>query len=99
MRPDEGNWHLSKTIARIVEEQLLVATWQLELRVCMFLAAAFFASLAPAFFMLYQTRLKLDREQRELIEGSKQLARTRAFCTFTRAETPFANPQRVRERF
>ena len=107
MRPDEGNWHLSKTIARIVEEQLLVATWQLELRVCMFLAAAFFASLAPAFFMLYQTRLKLDREQRELIEGSSSLpehepsarsrARRRHLPTRSASESDFDARKRPNE--
>ena len=44
MRPDDRN--VSETLARIVEEQVVAATWRLQLRVYLFLAAALMASLA-----------------------------------------------------
>ena len=118
MRPGDGNWHVSETLARLVEEQLVAAMWRLELRLYMLLAAAICASLAAHLFMLGQLHLSLDRAQREQRRARRrqqsergrssprrqqQLARTRAFCTFMRAETPFANLPRVcsvvRERF
>jgi hypothetical protein len=52
MRPNDRN--VSETLARIVEEQVVAATWRLELRVYLFLAAALMTSLAAPLFVLDQ---------------------------------------------
>ena len=76
MRPNDRN--VSETLARLVEEQLVAATWRLELRLYMLLAAAFCASLAAHLFMLGQLQLKLhlfklDRAQREQRRARRRL--------------------------
>ena len=73
MRPGDGNWQVSETLARLVEEQLVAATWRLELRLYMLLAAAFCASLAAHLFMLGQLQLSLDRAQREQRRARRRL--------------------------
>ena len=73
MRPDDGNWHVSETLARIVEEQLVAATWRLELRLYLLLAAAICASLAAHLFMLGRLQLKLHRAQREQRRARRRL--------------------------
>ena len=73
MRPGDVNRHVSETLARLVEEQLVAATWRLELRLYMLLAAAFCASLAAHLFMLGQLQLKLDRAQREQRRARRRL--------------------------
>ena len=72
MRPDDRN--VSETLARIVEEQVVAATWRLELRVYLFLAAALMASLAAPLFMLYKMQVQLDRAQRELQSAGAEVS-------------------------
>ena len=72
MRPDDRN--VSETLARIVEEQVVAATWRLELRVYLFLAAALMASLAAPLFVLYKMQNKLDRAQRELQSAGAEVS-------------------------
>ena len=73
MRPGDGNWQASETLARLVEEQLVAATWRLELRLYMLFAAAICASLAAHLFMLGQLQLSLDRAQREQRRARRRL--------------------------
>ena len=73
MRPGDGNWQVSETLARLVEEQLVAAMWRLELRLYMLLAAALCASLAAHLFMLGQLQLSLDRAQREQRRARRRL--------------------------
>ena len=73
MRPGDGNRHVSETLARLVEEQLVAAMWRLELRLYMLLAAALCASLAAHLFMLGQLQLSLDRAQREQRRARRRL--------------------------
>ena len=71
MQPEDGN--VSEMLARLVEEQLVAATWRLELRLYMLLAAAIFASLAAPLFMLCQLQLSLDRAQPEQRRARRRL--------------------------
>ena len=73
MRPGDGNRHVSETLARLVEEQLVAAMWRLELRLYMLFAAAICASLAAHLFMLGQLQLSLDRAQREQRRARRRL--------------------------
>ena len=73
MRPGDGNRHVSETLARLVEEQLVAATWRLELRLYALLAAALCASLAAHLFMLGQLQLRLDRARREQRRARRRL--------------------------
>ena len=78
MPSGDGNWHVSETLARLVDEQLVAAMWRLELRLYMLLAVAFCASLAAHLFMLGQLQLKLhlfklDRAQREQRRARRRL--------------------------
>ena len=66
-------WQVSETLARLVEEQLVAATWRLELRLYALLAAALCASLAAHLFMLGQLQLKLDRAQQEHRRARRRL--------------------------
>ena len=72
MRPNDRN--VSETLARIVEEQVVAATWRLELRVYLFLAAALMTSLAAPLFVLYKMQSKLDRAQRELQSAGAEVS-------------------------
>ena len=72
MRPDDRN--VSETLARIVEEQVVAATWRLQLRLYLFLAAALMASLAAPLFVLYKMQNKLDRAQRELQSAGAEVS-------------------------
>ena len=73
MRPGDGSWQVSETLARLVEEQLVAALRRLELRLYMLLAAAICASLAAHLFMLRQLQLSLDRAQREQRRARRRL--------------------------
>ena len=71
MQPDDGQMNVSDTLARILEEQLVAATRRLELRLHLFMAAAFLASLVPALFVLY--KMQLDRAQGEQGRARRRL--------------------------
>ena len=71
MQPDDGQMNVSDTLARILEEQLVAATRRLELRLHLFMAAVFLASLVPALFVLY--KMQLDRAQGEQGRARRRL--------------------------
>ena len=72
MRPGDGNWQVSETLARLVEEQLVAAMWRLELRLYMLLAAALCASLVPPLLMYKIMRLKKDRASQQEQRRARQ---------------------------
>ena len=82
MQPDDGQMNcmnVSDTLARIVEKGLVAAMQRLELRLHLFMAAVFFASLVPALFVLYKMQpaalqlLQLDRAQGEQRRARRRL--------------------------
>ena len=72
MRPGDGNRHVSETLARLVEEQLVAAMWRLELRLYMLFAAALCASLVPPLLMYKIMRLKKDRASQQEQRRARQ---------------------------
>ena len=82
MQPDDGQMNcmnVSDTLARIVEKGLVAAMQRLELRLHLFMAASFFATLVPALFVLYKMQpaalqlLQLDRAQGEQRRARRRL--------------------------
>ena len=73
MQPDDGQMNVSDTLARIVEKQLVAAMQRLELRLHLFMAAVFLASLVPPLFVLYKMLQQLDRAQGEQRRARRRL--------------------------